>query len=313
MNSIPEAAALVAAYPVLWNPRWPNQANPDSIDIQNLSPGSSSTAIYGPWDNAPNPAHPWHFWQYASTGHLNGIGNGAANVDVDVANGGVEYIKDHLVPALWTTDSSGNWSTLGNWNSGQAPVAPVQGPGQVARVGTLVLPAQRLPGAAGTAVTDGLNDTVILDRPNANVTVTLSSGSYNIRKLYAREALNITGGSLNINYVPSSDSTPIAAEFSAPVSLSGAGSLSVHALQVDAAQTFTLSGGTLALNKIDLMPGATPASILINGNISLNPLANAAAVIGNGAGAGNSGFLNLGGSRSLFERRQWHVGHRSFD
>ena len=248
----------------------------------------------------PNPADPWHFWQYASTAHLNGIGNGNANVDVDVAHGGVEYVKDHLVPALWLTDTSGDWSTLGNWNSGQTPVAPVQGPGQVARVGALTLPTPRLPGAAGTAVTDGLNDTVILERANANITVTLSTGAQNIRKLYAREALNITGGSLNINYVPSADSTPISAQFSAPVSLSGAGSLSVHTLQVDAAQAFTLGGGSLTLNKINLMPGATPASIVINGNVNVNPLADAAAIIGNGAGAGSSGFVSLGGgTRSL--------------
>ena len=300
MNSIPESAAVVAAYPVLWTPRWPNQANPSAIDIQNTDPGDYTPTIYGPWDNAPNPADPWHFWQYASTGRMNGIGNGTANVDVDVAHGGVEFVKDHLVPALWTTDSSGDWSTLANWNSGQAPVAPVQGPGQVARVGALTLPTPRLPGAAGTAVTDGLNDTVILERANANVTVTLSSGAANIRKLYAREALNITGGSLNINYVPSADSTPISAQFSAPVALSGAGSLNVHTLQVDASQTFTLGGGSLTLNKINLMPGATPASILVSGNVNLNPLADAAAIIGNGAGAGSTGFVNLGGgTRSL--------------
>ena len=32
-------------------------------------------------------------------------------------------------------DVSGDWSTLNNWNSGQAPIAPVTGPGQVAPVG----------------------------------------------------------------------------------------------------------------------------------------------------------------------------------
>ncbi|MEX0642274.1 MAG: glycoside hydrolase family 25 protein, partial [Pirellulales bacterium] len=190
MNAIPESTTVVAAYPTLWIARWPNQADPNSIDIQGTDPGDYTPTVYGPWDNAPNPSDPWTFWQYASTARLNGISNGGANVDVDVAHGGIEYVKDHLVPALWLTDSSGDWSTLGNWNSGQAPVAPVQGPGQVARVGPLTLPAQRLPGAAGPAVTDGLNDTVILDRPSANVTVALSSGSYNIRKLYAREALN---------------------------------------------------------------------------------------------------------------------------
>ena len=34
-------------------------------------------------------------------------------------------------------DSSGDWSTLTNWNSGQTPTLPVPGAGQVAPVGTL--------------------------------------------------------------------------------------------------------------------------------------------------------------------------------
>jgi autotransporter-associated beta strand protein len=302
MNAIPESPTVVAAYPTLWIARWPNQADPNSIDIQGTDPGDYTSTVYGPWDNPPNPADPWDFWQYASTGHLQGIGSGVPNVDLDVAHGGIEFVKDHLVPAVWLADSSGDWTTLDNWNSGQPPVAPVQGPGQVPRVGPLTLPAQRLPGAAGTGVVDGWNDTVILDRPSANVTVTLSSGAHNIRKLYAREALNITGGSLSINYDPTVDttSTPISAQFSDAVSLGSAASLSVHTLQVDAARTFTLNGGTLTLNKIDLMPGATPAAMLFNGNVNFSSLGGAAAVIGNGAGAGSSGFVNLGGAaRSL--------------
>ena len=80
------------------------------------------------------------------------------------------------------------------------------------RVGPLTLPTERLPGS---------DDTVILDRSAASVTVTLASGAHNIRKLEVREALDITGGSLTINYVPSADSTPLAAQFSAPVTLDG--------------------------------------------------------------------------------------------
>jgi hypothetical protein len=109
----------------------------------------------------------------------------------------------------------------------------------VPRVGTLTLPATRLPGS---------NDTVVLDRPIASITVTLASGTQSIRKLYAREALNITGGSLIIGYVPTADSTAIAAQFSGPVTLSGTAGLSVHTLQVDGTQTFTLAGGTLTFN-----------------------------------------------------------------
>jgi len=196
------------------------------------------------------------------------------------------------VPALWTSDSSGQWTTLSNWNSGQTPIAPVQGPGQVPRVGTLVLPTVRLPGS---------NDTVILDRPNADITVTLASGAHTIRKLEVREALHITGGSLTVNYAPSADSTPISARFSAPVSLQG-GSLSVHTLQVDATQTLSL-GGTLTCNTIHLIPhSSTPAKIVLVDDVTFNPLGGATATIANGAGTGNSGFIDLGGGD-----RAWHV------
>jgi autotransporter-associated beta strand protein len=80
----------------------------------------------------------------------------------------------------------------------------------------------------------------------------------------------------------------------------GGGSLSVHTLQVDAARTFSLNSGSLTLNKINLMPGASPANMLLGGNMNFSPLANAAAVIQNGVGAGSSGFFSLGGAeRSL--------------
>lgn len=284
---------IVELYPTIWNPRWPNQANPDAIDVQNGHPKDSLSYIYGPWDDN-GTTHPWSFWQYASTGQVPGY-NG--NLDVNVAQGGVEFLKDKLVPAVWMNDSSGDWSSLANWNSGQAPVAPVQGPGQVARVGTLVLPTPRLPGADDAPNNvDGQNDTVILDRPNADITVTLSSGAHNIRKLYAREALNITGGSLTVNYTPVADSTPISAQFSAAVSLGGDASFEVHTLQVDATKTFTLAGGTLSANKINLMPHAsTPAKLMLAGDVVFNPLNNESSSIAAGTGTGSTGVVDLGG------------------
>lgn len=293
---------IVATHPTLWVARWPNQANPNAIQVQTDDPNDSYAALYGPWDDPPQPAQPWSFWQYASTGRLQSFNNGQNNLDFDVANGGVEFLKDNLVPALWMNDSDGNWSTLANWNSGQVPVAPVTGPGQVAPVGTQTLPTPRLPGAAGSGVTAGMNDTVILDRPNASITVTIDSGTHNIRKLHAREALNISNGSLTINYVPAADSTPISAQMSAPVTLSGRGSLSVHTLQVDATQILTLAGGTLTINKVNLMPhAATPAKVLLGGNVNISPLAGGAAVIGNGVGAGLSASFDLGGAdRTIF-------------
>jgi autotransporter-associated beta strand protein len=115
-----------------------------------------------------------------------------------------------------------------------------------------------------------------------------------------RETLNFTGGTLNINYVPSWDSTPISAQFSGPVTISGSASLSVHTLQVDAARTFTLNGGTLTFNTINLMPGATPAKLAMGGDVTFNSLAGATATIINGAGTGASGFVDLGGATHAF-------------
>jgi len=285
---------VVADYPQLWSARWPNQADPNSIPVQTGHPKDSYAPIYGPWDDT-GITNPWTFWQYASTGRLQSFNNGGSNLDMDVAQGGTEFLKDQLIPAIWMNDNSGQWTTLSNWNSGQTPIAPVTGPGQVAPVGAQTLPTPRLPGAAGTAVTDGLNDTVILDRPNANITVTYASGTTNIRKLYMRETLNITGGSFNINYVPSADSTPISAEFSGPVLLSGSASLSVHTLQVDQPQTFTINGGTLTFNTINLMRGgAAGAKIQLTGDATFAPLNNATATLVN-AGSGANAALDLGG------------------
>ncbi|MGC3957168.1 MAG: GH25 family lysozyme [Verrucomicrobiota bacterium] len=291
----PDLAAPAA--PKIWSARWPNQADPNAIDVQNTEPKDTYSQIYGPWDDY-GTEHPWTFWQYASTGRLQSFNNGGSNLDFDAIRGGLEFLKDQLVPALWMSDSSGDWSTLTNWNSGQTPVAPVTGSGQVIPVGTQTLPTPRLPGTVGSGPTSGQHDTVILQRPNASITVTLSSGTHNIRKLYVREALNITGGALTVNYAPSPDSTTNGAQFSGPVTMDG-GSFSVHTLQVDAAQTFSLGNfGTLTFNTIKLMPGAIPAKILLTGNyMTVNPLSNnITAVIANGAGAGSSGFVDLGGA-----------------
>ncbi len=284
------------ASPQLWSARWPNQANPSAIDVQLGEPKDTYAGIYGPWDDY-GTTHPWTFWQYASTLTIPSF---SGSLDADVVHGGIEFLKDQLIPAVWMIDASGDWSTLTNWNSGKTPVAPVTGPGQVAPVGTQTLPTPRLPGAAGSGTTSGQHDTVILERPNTNITVTLSTGTHNIRKLYMRETLNMTGGSLTVNFAPSSDSTTNGAQFSGPVTLSGSASLSVHTLQVDAAQNFALNGGTITLNTINLTPGATPAKLSFGGNMNINPLANASAVIANGNGAGNSGFIDLAGGTRTF-------------
>ena len=79
--------------------------------------------------------HPWVFWQYASTGRLNSFNNGNSNLDFNVVQGGLEYLKDQLIPAVWWNDSSGDWSTLANWNSGQPAIVPIASPGQLTPIG----------------------------------------------------------------------------------------------------------------------------------------------------------------------------------
>ncbi len=292
------------AFPALWNARYDLSA-----DIQNANPKDTASTFYGPWDDYGD-SQPWDFWQHSSSGTITNIGT----VDMDVSHGDIEFLKDFLIPAIWMNDANGDWSALANWNSGQAPVAPIQSPGQLTPIGTQTLPTPRLPGAAGTGPTSGQYDTVILERPNANITTTISTGTFNIRKLYMREALNITGGSLTINYDPNyvSDtvnypnalrSGPISAQFSGPVSLSGTGSLNVNTLQVDAAQTFTLAGssGTLTFKTINLMPhSSTPAKISMTGDVNIDPLSNGTATVANGAGSGSSGFVDLNGGTRAF-------------
>jgi autotransporter-associated beta strand protein len=297
------------AFSTLWSARWPNQADPNSIDVQNLDPTIGFSNIYGPWDDY-GVVHPWSFWQYASTARLSGYANGGANIDVNVSHGDIEFVKDRLVPALWWHDNSGDWSTLTNWNSGQPVIPPPVVANMTPRQGSTTLPVPRLPGTAGSGPTSGQNDTVILERPNANITVTLSGGTHNIRKLYMRESLEIVGGSLTINYNPdyavpedaggnplypnAVRSGPISAQFSGPVSLRGNASLSVHTLQVDATRDFMLDDSTFTFNRINLMPHSTsPAEMWISGDVNINPLNNAAAVIANGSGAGNSGRIQL--------------------
>jgi autotransporter-associated beta strand protein len=296
-------SAIGPAYPMLWDARYATTYN-----LQTDNPKDSYAGFYGPWDDYGN-ANPWSVWQYSSSENIPGFNAVDANVDGDVSHGDIEYVRNYLIPAVWWNDVSGDWSTLANWNSGQPVTAPVTPADQAQPYATGGLPTPRVPGAAGTGPTSGQYDTVILERTNANITVTVSAGSYNVRKLCNRETLNITGGSLTVNYDPTyraDDSAtvlhggPISAQFSGPVNLSG-GALSVHTLQVDTNAIFTLSGGALTFNKINLMPHASaPAKILVSGDATINPLNNAAASIAKGSGTGTSGSIDLNaGTRTI--------------
>jgi autotransporter-associated beta strand protein len=306
------------AFPMLWNARYHPDNNdagfdPETIPYQTSTPRtafSTNTSYYGPWDDYGN-TDPWSFWQYADVANIPGFNAVDANVDRNVSHGDIEYVRNYLIPAIWWNDTSGDWSTQTNWNSGQATIVPIAAAGQATPFATGPLPSPRLPGAAGSGPSSGQYDTVILERPSADITVTLSTGTHNVRKLYMREALDITGGTLTINYDPTyrpDTSTtvlhggPLSAQFSGAVSLAGTGNLNVHTLQVDAQRTFTLnSTGALSFNKINLMPHASaPAKLLLTGDLNVTPLAGAAATINNGAGAGLTGLVDLdGGQRAI--------------
>lgn len=155
----------------LWIARWPNQGNPSAIDINGDPPAASGYPnVYGVWNpiypQIPDPT-PWKFWQYTSNGHVAGIGDGVTDrVDLDVAHGSIEFVKDFLVPALWSVNNSGQWTTASNWNA-----------------------SPDLPGA---------NDRVIIDRAAGDFLVTLGAGSHSIRSLSTNERFSLEGGSLSV-------------------------------------------------------------------------------------------------------------------
>jgi autotransporter-associated beta strand protein len=308
---------VVQKNPILWSARYPNQSNPDAINVQDGHPKDSVSTIYGPWDDY-GVTHPWQFWQYASTGRLQSYNNGNSNLDFNVCQGDIEYLKDTMVPAVWIHDNDGQWTDLANWNCGLSPIVPVTGPGQVAPIGQQTLPTPRLPGISGFGIAGGENDTVILDRPNANITVTHSSGVHNIRKLFVKEQLEITGGSLIVNYNPDYQSDvagfpnalrsgSVSATFSSPVTLSGNGSLSVHTLEVDPQASFRLGGEAFQFCRVFLQPDVDcPARILLTDDVRLFPHGTSAMHVASCGGRGKSGTFDLGG-----ENRKLTVGNIS--
>ena len=287
------------AYAKLWIARYANQANPDSINVQTGNPSDGLSTVYGPWDDYGD-SQPWAFWQYASTGRLTSFNSGSSNLDFNVLNGGMEYLEDQLVPAVWWNDTSGDWGTLTNWNSGQPVTAPVSATGQLTPIGTQTLPTPRLPGASGTAPTSGQYDTVILERPTANITVTLSSGTYNIRKLYVRERFAMSGGSLTVNYVPVAESTPMSMQVSSSAAISGGARLSAHTILVDATQTLTAGSASLTFDTLTLSRGTTPATLAFSGDVTIAGTSGTTASIITNSGTAASGRLDLGGgSRTI--------------
>jgi autotransporter-associated beta strand protein len=227
-------------------------------DIVNGDPGAATNYPnpYGVWDpnfnsraNSRDPAvDPWSFWQNG-TFVISGGANGSA--DRTAANGNIEYVKDFLVPALWNTASSGDWSTVANWNSNN-PLRDAD-PGNVA-----MGPVSRLPNNL---------DWVQL-RNAGGGTVTLSGGAHTVRKLTTEQPLNITGGSLTVAYVPGSGGRDdIPAEFAASVTLANSAAYAARTTQVNGggAGQFNVNGGTVTFSEIQLASHSSISGKLVIG------------------------------------------------
>lgn len=217
---------------------------------------------YGGWD--PNfttksasidPAiKPWAFWQNGS-GSPNGF-----LIDYNAANGNIEFVKDFLVPALWTNAGSGDWGTTSNWNSDNPTYNGTVQSG----------PAPRLPNS-------GNLDWVKLQNSGGG-TVTLSSGARTVRKFYTQQPLNITGGSLTVSYVPGSGGKwDVPSEFNATVTLSSGASYSARTTQVDSlGGVFNINGGTVTFSDIQLTSHSNiPGKIAIGGDVTFAQTGNA--------------------------------------
>ena len=214
---------------------------------------------YGVWDpnfnsrtNSRDPAvNPWAFWQNGA-----GTPNGFL-IDFNAANGNIEFVKDFLVPALWTNAGSGEWGTIANWNS--------DNPGHIAG-NTATGPAPRLPNNSAL-------DWVKLQNPGGG-TVTISSGARTVRKFYTQQPLNITGGSLNVSYQPGSGGKwDLPSEFAAPVAMAAGASYTAHTTQVSGGGgAFNLNGGTVTARSIDLASHASNAGklVMVGGTVTFN-------------------------------------------
>src|SRR5262249_4470943 len=204
--------------------------------------------------------------------------------DYNAANGNIEFVKDFLVPALWTSTGNGEWTTIANWNSNNPG-------GGTASTG----PASRLPNSL---------DWVKLQKGTS--TVTLSSGAQSIRKFYTQQPVNITGGSLSIGYVPGSGGKfDLPSEFNAAVTLSGTAAYSAHTTQVDGGGgRFNINGGTVAFRAINLASHATNSGkIVMGGDVTLTPSTlggTGTAVIQSTGSLAQAGSIDLGSATRTF-------------
>jgi autotransporter-associated beta strand protein len=243
---------------------------------------------YGVWDpnfttrsGSPDPVvKPWVFWQNGST-HLdpnNPTTSTRFLIDYDAVNGNMEFLKDFLVPALWTNPGSGDWSTQGNWNSDNPTYNGTAASG----------PAPRLPNAL---------DWVKFQNAGGG-TITLSSGARSVRKFYTQQPFNMTGGSLTVGYVPGSGGKwDLPSEFAAAVTLASPAAYSAHTTQVDGGGgVFNINGGTVTFSAINLAShSSNPGKIVMGGDATFTVYGGAGTAVIQSTGAlAQAGFVDLG-------------------
>lgn len=250
---------------------------------------------YGGWDpnfttkaGSVDPVvKPWVFWQNGSA-HIDPSGTSGRQflIDYDAANGNIEFVKDFLVPALWTNGGSGDWGTIANWNSDNPTYNGTIQSG----------PAPRLPNNQSL-------DWVKLQN-SGNGTVTIAGGARTVRKLYTQQPLNITGGSLAVNYVPGSGGKwDMPSEFNATVTLSSGAAYSAHTTQVDGGGgQFNINGGTITFHDIQLVSHASNAGkLVLSGDATFDETGDAGTSTIRSTGAlAQAGSFSLGaGSHTL--------------
>jgi autotransporter-associated beta strand protein len=250
-------------------------------------PASGYPDPYGVWDpnfttktGSTDPAvKPWAFWQNGG-----GSPNGFV-VDFNAANGNIEFVKDFLVPALWTKSGAGDWATVSNWNS-YNPTGGTPSTG----------PASRLPNSL---------DWVKLQNSGGG-TVTLSNGAQIVRKFYTQQPFRITGGSLSVSYLPGSGGKfEVPSEFNAVVTLANVSLspavYSAYTTQVDGGGgQFIISDGTVTFRNINLASHATtPGKMVITGSVTFVPSTlggTGTATIQSTGSLAEAGIVDLGGA-----------------
>lgn len=214
-------------------------ANPD-YQVSSALNNFDATSNYGVWNGVPNAkggsptAAEWSFWQYNWNGEVAGIdgiaagqgikANTASNLDLDVANGDIEYVKKFKIPAIYQSDADGAFGTTSLWNT---------------TTNTLPLTTDR----------------IVIDRASANPLVTVATSARVGQSLDLGDRLAITSGSLTLGeYAVLRGNTTISGtgKLAVGTSITNSAALSVSggtltAASLANASTFGVTGGATTI------------------------------------------------------------------